>query len=151
MYKTALALTTAAALMLTTASPAAADEHEFTINACDSVLTFEELKTVFNEKPSETGFSISGNYVLRISDEDSSVVLRVPGRISVETTGNIDTVTQTGRSLLFPDQAGFPEVALIVGKVVEEVTFDPVTGEGISAEITSVKGRVVDVCELLAR
>jgi hypothetical protein len=152
MYRTALALTSAALMLLTTASPAAAEEHEFTVNACDSVLTFEELKGVINEKLGETTYAASGNLVFRISDEDSSVVVRLPGRVSSETTGNIVTVTQHGRSLVFADaESGLPELALIVGTVVEEVAFDLVTGDFISAEITSVKGRVVDVCELLAR
>ena len=151
MYRTTLALTSAALMLLTTASPAAAEEHEFTVNLCDSVLTFEELKGVINEKLGETTYAASGNLVFRISDEDSSIVLRLPGRVSSETTGNIVTVTQHGRNLLFNPESGLPELALIVGTVVVEVTIDPVTDEAISAETTSVKGRVVDVCELLAR
>jgi hypothetical protein len=162
MYRTALALTSAALMLLTTASPAAAEEHEFTINACGSVLTAEELKAQINEQPGEAGFAFSGNVVLRLSDEDSSVVLRLPGRLNVEFTGTSEIVTQTGRTLLFADPefpliaeahalAGLPALALISGKVMYTFTFDPVTGEPTSLEFTSVKGRVVDVCELLAR
>ena len=162
MYRTALALTSAALMLLTTASPAAAEEHEFTINACGSVLKGEELKAQINEQPGEAGFAMSGNVVLRLSDEDSSVVLHLPGRLTVEVTDAGEIVTQTGRTLLSADpaypfqaeafaQAGLPELALISGRVVQKVTIDPVTDEPTALEITSVKGRVVDVCELLAR
>ena len=72
------------------------------------------------------------------------------------------TITQTGRTLLVPDPAfpfqaeaiaaaGLPELPLIIGKVVFTETVDPVTGAPLSVDITSVNGRVVDVCELLAR
>jgi hypothetical protein len=162
MYRTALALTSAALMLLTTASPAAAEEHAYTINACGSVLTIEELKAQINEQPGEAGFAMSGNVVLRLSDEDSSVVLRLPGRLNVEFTDAGDIVTQTGRTLLSADPAypfmgeahalaGLPEMALISGQLVYTYTFDPVTGEPTSLSIDSVKGRVIDVCELLAR
>jgi len=74
-------------------------------------------------------------------------------------TAGAESVIQTGRTLLIPTfpfqaeaiaRAGLPELPLISGRVVINETFDPVTGAPI-AEILSVKGRVVDVCELLAR
>jgi len=164
IFKTALALASAA-LMLPATSAAAEETEPPTgpppISACGKTLKVEELKANFNERAGETGFAVSGNLVLRISDEDSSVVLRLPGRFSVEFTETGSTITNTGRTLLVPDpafphvaesiaQAGLPEVPLIIGKVVITETVDPVTG-AISAEIGTINGRVIDVCELLAR
>ncbi len=165
MYRTALALTSAA-LMLT-APTATAQETEpppeqFGIEACGSMLTFEELKANFNERGTKRGFAVSGNVVLRISDDDSSIVVRLPGRFSLEFTATGGIATNTGRTLLVPDpnlpflaeaiaEAGLPELPLIIGRVVTTDTVDPETGELIAAEVTSVKGRVIDVCELLAR
>jgi hypothetical protein len=88
--------------------------------------------------------------------------LHLPGRLNVEFTDAGDIVTQTGRTLLSADPAypfmaeahalaGLPEMALISGQLVYTYTFDPVTGEPTSLSIDSVKGRVIDVCELLAR
>ena len=165
MYRTVLALASAA-LMLS-ASAAAAQETEPPpelppIEACGSTVTIEVLKAELNERLGETSFAVSGNFVLRISDEDSSVVVRTPGRVTGEETETGGILTQTGRTLLvanpeFPFQAeaiaraGLPELPLIIGKVVITDTFDPVTGAPTGQEITSVKGRVIDVCELLAR
>lgn len=162
MYRTALALTSAA-LMLT-ATTAAAQETEPPpgpppINACGTVLEVEELKANINERSSETGFALTGNLVLRISDEDSSVVVRLPGRFSVKFTETGATVTSTGRTLLVPvdpalaaaiARAGLPELPLIIGRLVIKDTLDA-NGMPIASEITSINGRVIDVCELLAR
>ena len=161
-YKTALALASVALMLPATA--AAAEETKPPgpppINACGSTLTIEEVKANFKERPSETGFAVSGNLVLRISDKDSSVVVRLPGRFSVEFTGpETGIVTQTGRTLLIPTfpfqaaaiaRAGLPQLPLISGRVVINETFDPITGAPV-ADILSVDGHVTDVCELLAR
>lgn len=157
MYRTALALTSAA-LMLT-AMPAAAQETEPPpgpppLNACGTTLKVEEVKVNIHRRETKTGFALSGNFVLRISDEDSSVVVRVPGHVSVKITETGATITNTGRTLLIGDpalaeaieEAGLPELPLIIGRVVIEDNL-----EGTAPEIVSVKGRVIDVCELLAR
>ena len=161
MHKTALALTSAA--LMFTATTAAAQEHEPPpLKACGSELTIELVKENSKRRDGETSFAVSGNVVLRISDEDSSVVVRLPGRVSGKATETGGIVTQTGRIMLFPDpelpfvaeaiaRAGLPELPLIIGKVVIEDTFDPEIGEFIDSEILSVNGRVIDVCELLAR
>ena len=165
MYRTALALASAAIMFTPTA--AAAEETEPPtgpppIIACGSTLTVEEVNAHFNDRSDESGFAFSGNLVLRISDADSSVVVRLPGHFVVEFTETGNTVTNIGRTLVFPDpsvpfvaeaiaQAGLPELPLITGRVVIEETVDPVTGDLIGFEITSFTGHVVDVCELLAR
>jgi flagellar basal body rod protein FlgG len=156
MYRTALALTSAT-LMLT-ATTAAAQETEPPpgpppINACGTTLKVQVLKEDFQRRETKTGFALSGNLVLRISDEDSSVVVRQSGRFSVKLTETGATVTNTGRTLLDNpglaeaiEEAGLPELPLIIGRVVIEDNL-----EGTAPEIVSVKGRVIDVCELLAR
>lgn len=156
MYRTALALTSAA-LMLT-ATPAAAQETEPPpgpppINACGTTLKVEEVKSVFQRRETKTGFALSGTLVLRISDEDSSVVVRQSGRFSVKLTETGATVAYSGRTLLdnpglaeAVKEAGLPELPLIIGRVVIEDNL-----KGTAPKIVSVKGRVVDVCELLAR
>jgi len=165
VYRTAFALASAALMLPATA--AAAQETEPPpgpppINACGSMLTVEELRFKINERSGETSYAASGNVVLRISDEDSSVVVRLPGRVSVELTETSRTLTNTGRTLLIPDpavpfvaesiaRAGLPELPLISGRVVIRETLDPATGLAIAGDIVSVRGRVVDVCELLAR
>ena len=165
MYRTASALTSA--VLMLTATSAAAEETEPPpgpppIDACGSMLTIEELKAQVNEHPIASGFVFTGNVVLRISDEDSSVVVRIPGRVIGEFTGTDSTITNTGHTLLISDpalpfqaealaEAGLPEVPLIIGRVVIHETLDPMTGMPVDAEIDSVTGRVIDVCELLAR
>ncbi len=157
MYRTALALTSAALMLM--ATTAAAQETEPPpgpppINACGTTpLMVEEVKVNINQRENETGFGASGVFVLRISDEDSSVVVRQSGSFSVKLTESGATVTNNGRTLLIPndpalaeaiEEAGLPELPLIIGRVVIE---DGPNGP----EIVSVKGRVIDVCELLAR
>ncbi len=157
MYRTALALTSAA-LMLT-ATTAAAQETEPPpglppIEACGEMLAVKEVRNNLETRSNETGFVRTGTRVLRISDEDSSVVVpEQAGRFSVELSETGATVTSTGRTLLVPNDpalveaieaAGLPEFPLIVGRLVIE---DGLNGP----EIVSVKGRVIDVCELLAR
>lgn len=156
MYRTALALTSAA-LMLT-ATTAAAQETEPLpgpppINACDTSLEVEVLKEVFQRRDTGTGFTTSGTLVLRISDDDSSVVVRQSGRFSVRLSETGAAVTNTGRTLLDNpglvdaiEEAGLPGLPLIIGRVVIEDNL-----EGTSPEIVSIRGRVIDVCELLAR
>lgn len=164
VFKTALAIASAALIL--PATVAAAEETEPpteppTITACGSTLTVEELKANFNERLGETGFAVSGNLVLSISDEDSSVVVRLPGRITGEFTETSGLITQTGRTLLVPDpafpflaeaiaRAGLPELPVIDGRVVFTETYDPVTGAP-TVEVTSFNGHVTDLCELLAR
>ena len=165
MYRTALALTIVALMLPATAAAAQEPEPPLEmppIELCGSTLTIEVLEDGTNERHDETSFAVSGNSVLRISDEDSSVVVHLPGHVSGEATETGGIVTETGHSLLianpeYPFQAeaiaraGLPELPLIIGRVVITETSDPVTGAGTGYEITSVKGRVIDVCELLAR
>ncbi len=163
MYKTALALTSAA-LMLT-ATTAAATEHEppepLVITACDGEVTIEVINDNIKVREGEASFAVTGNFVFRISDEDSSVVVRVPGRVSGRLTETGGIITNYGRTLLIPDpnfpflaaaiaEAGLPELPLIIGKVVITDTFNAEDGF-IASEITRINGRVVDVCELLDR
>ena len=156
MYRTALALTSAA-LMLT-ATTAAAQETEPPpgpppINACGTSLEVEVLKEVFQRRDTGTGFTTSGTVVLRISDDDGSVVVRQSGRFSVRLTETGATVTNTGRTLLDNpglaeaiEEAGLPGLPLIIGRVVIKDNL-----EGTAPEIVSIRGRVIDVCELLDR
>jgi hypothetical protein len=160
--------------MLTATTPAAAEPKPpeelptFTITSCgDQTLTVEALNLPGNFRPGEDdAFSVAGNYTARITDGDSSIVLRLPGLLTGEMNDGVGTITQSGRSLLFGDpmfpfiaeeieKEGLPELSVIVGKFVYENTLIPTAVPDVfiptSFDIVRIDGRVIDVCELLAR
>ncbi len=101
---------------------------------------------------------------LRFADMDSSVDLRLPGRIRVidDPATGVRTIVLTGRSLLFPEtpgqedaleQAGLPELPVILGRVVLTERVDPQSGAAIpgTEEVVSYTPNVTSLCTLLAR
>jgi hypothetical protein len=147
-------------MLISPVLPAAAQEHPPPIFACGGQITIEVLKDTTNFKELDFGFQTAGNAVLRVSDGDSSVLLRLPGRARVTFDPETGTSTQslTGQTLLVPfteeqraaiEAAGLPELALIKGRVVITEEFNPETGEPISAQVVSHTPNVTDVCALL--
>jgi hypothetical protein len=159
-----LAAALAAPLALAVATPASAEPvpPPPLPPMCDGeVLTIEFVRDTSRFHPREFGFSVTGNGIVRLSDGDSSVDVRVPGRLSITDDPEAGTLTfvLSGRNLLFAETpaqrealeaAGLPEIALITGRVVIVSTFDP-EEETVSEEIVSFTPHVVDVCALLDR
>lgn len=157
-----LAVALAAPLALSFASSASADEGPppSSVHACGGTVTVETLVDTTRFVETKSGFQIVGNGVVRLSDEDSSVDIRIPGRVSFgpdAATGGTRIVL-SGRDLLIPDtkslaaalaDAGLPDIALITGRVVVVETFDEQTGT-VTDRIVSATPHVTDVCALLS-
>ena len=89
------------------------------------------------------------------------MTLHVPGRVRFGAGDSPQDarITLTGRTVLLPDtqvvvreafrEAGLPDIALITGRVVIDETYND-EGELTDVDI-SYRGRVTDVCALLAR
>lgn len=151
------------------AAPAAyADEHDSAgpaqLAGCGTTLTVTELKNNARFKERASGFQGTGDLVLRISDADSSVDLRLAGRIrlSDDPATGVRTIVLTGRILLVPEtpgqeaaiqRAGLPELPVIIGRVVLTERFDPRTGATLpgTEEVVSSTPKVTSLCTLLAR
>ena len=159
-----LAVALATPLVLGFAPSAAAAEELPTFDACGGAVTLEVVKdtTRFHERPD--GFSLTGNAVVRLSDADSSVTIRVPGRLVLteDPDTRVRTLVLSGQNLLLPETpgqaaafaaAGLPEIPLIEGRVVLTERFDPRTGVVVpfSERVVSYTPNVTDVCALLAR
>lgn len=151
------------------AAPAAyADGHEPAgpppIRACGSEIEVTELRNDVRFEERAFGFQLTGNAVLRFSDADSSVDLRIPGRLRLtdDPATGVRTIVLTGRNLLVPEspgqdaairRAGLPELPVIPGRVVLRERFDPQTGATRpgTEEVVSYTGNVTSLCTLLAR
>jgi hypothetical protein len=157
-----LAVALSAPLALSFASPAAADEGPppLSLSACGGTVTLEQVVDTTRLIETRAGIQIVGNGVVRLSDEDSAIDVRIPGRVSFSSdpeTG-VTRIVLTGQTLLIPDtealrtalaDADLPEIALIKGRVVILETFDEETGT-VTDQIVSATPRVTDVCELLS-
>jgi hypothetical protein len=163
MRRLLLTAALAAPLVLGFAPSAAAEEGPPPVQACGGSITLEivEDTTRFHERAD--GFSVTGNGIAQLSDADSSVTIRIPGRVSFseDPDTGVRTIVLTGHNLLLPETegqaaafaaVGLPEIVLIQGRVVVQEEFDPETGETVpgSERVLSYTPHVTDVCALLA-
>jgi len=131
---------------------------------CGGVLDIELIVDRTKFKPLENGFQQQGQAIVRISDEDSSVDIRVPGRLVLtEDLGTgLRTIVLSGQNLLVPvtegqldaqREAGLPDLALVKGRVVltEQITAGGAEGPAVpgSERVVSFTKNVTDVCALL--
>ena len=159
-----LAAVLSAPLALAAVGPASAAEHAgFSIQACGTSVTLELIKDTTRFKEREFRFQASGNAVVRASDGDSSVDIRVPGRVAItdDVETGVRTIVLTGSTLLLPETpgqaaalaaAGLPRLALIKGRVVltERIDAQGMAVPG-SERVVRFTPNVTDVCALLAR
>jgi hypothetical protein len=154
-----LAVALAAPLALLFASPATADQGPppRPLDACGGTVTVETIVDTTRFIETKSGFQIVGNGVVRLSDQNSSADIRIPGRVSFSGDETGTRIVLTGRNLLIPDteslraalaDAGLPDIALITGRVVILETFDEETGT-VTDRIVSATPKVTDVCALL--
>jgi len=153
----------AAPVVLGFAPSAAAAEPLPTFDACGGTVTLEFIKDTTRFHGAPDGFSVTGNGIVRLSDADSSVVIRIPGRVRFtdDLEAGVRTIVLSGHNLLLPETpgqaaafaaAGLPEIVLIKGRVVvtERIREDGSTVPG-SERVVSHTPNVTDVCALLAR
>jgi len=154
-----LAVALAAPLALSVAAPAAAEVGPPPVPACGGTVSVQTIVDTTQFVETKSGFQIVGNGVVRLSDQNSSVDVRIPGRVSFSTDKTGATrIVLTGRNLLVPDteslrtalaDAGLPDIALVTGRVVVLETFDEATGT-VTDRIVSASPHVTDVCALLS-
>lgn len=155
-----LAVASAAPLALSFASPAVADDGPpgNSVPACGGTVTVETIVDTTRFIETKSGVEIVGNCAVGLSDENSSVDIRIPGRESFSADPSGATrIVLSGQNLLVPDteslrqalaDAGLPDIALISGRVVILETFDEKTGT-VTDRIVSATPKVTDVCALL--
>jgi hypothetical protein len=156
-----LAVALSAPLAFSCASPAAADEGPppLTLSACGGTVTLEQIVDTTRLIETKAGIQIVGNGVVQLSDRDSTIDVRIPGRVSFSSDAEtgVTRIVLTGQTLLIPDteglrtalaDAGLPDIALIHGRVVIVENFDEETGT-VTDRIVSATPRVTDVCALL--
>ena len=162
-----LAISVALTGALALPTPALADSHEEPPPSppppalCGGAVRVELLRDRTRFKPFENGFQQQGSLRLRVSDEDSSVELNLPGRLRLadDPQSGVRTIVLSGRNLLLPAtdgelaavrRAGLPDIALVTGRVVltEGIKPDGSIVPG-SERVESFTPRVTDVCALL--
>ncbi len=117
----------------------------------ETITNREKITTFFDQAGNERFSLITGALKVRLTNLDTgtSKVLNISGPLRLEPTpdGSL-TITFRGPTLLFffpgDDPGGLPPLALIHGKTVIEVSAEA------AFTVTSVRGHVEDVCELLA-
>ncbi len=149
------------ACVIASPSPASAQDALPPVEPCGSTLVATVVKDTTNTREHEVFGQTTGNAVVELTDADSTVTLNVPGRVRFGTGDRPQDarITLTGRTVLLPDtslavreafrEAGLPDIALITGRVVIDEAYND-EGELTDVDI-SYRGRVTDVCALLAR
>ena len=150
-------------LLLGFAPSAAAAEPLPTYDACGGSVTLEFLRDTTRFHAAPDGFAVTGNGIVRLSDADSSVDIRIPGRVRFSDDPDAGTrrIVLSGHILSLPATpgqaaafaaAGLPGISLIKGRAVvtERILGDGSTVPG-SERVVSHTPNVTDVCALLAR
>lgn len=154
------ALATAALLTLLPAGIAQAQEEpDTTVSACGGEVSVFVVSENIQAKEQSFGFRFTGNVVLRLADEDSSIVVRTPGRLLIEEENGLRTSTSSGQNLFAPVTPGElaatreffgTDLVLVQGRIVssERIRPDGSVIEG-SQQVASASGRITDLCEAL--
>lgn len=163
MNRLAGALATAAllTLLLPVGTATAQDEPDETFPACGGDVSLFVVSDSFRAKEHSFGLQFTGTGTLRLADDDSSIVVRIPGRLRIEEEGGLRTFVSSGQTLITPLTPGETaavsaffgtDLVLVQGKTVfsERIRSDGTTIEG-SQRVVSVSGRVTDLCASLAQ